>query len=174
MTSQSDQLTLTISPTAWQKILYMLKKGKTEVGGMGITYENPLCIREFHLVEANCTPASVEFTESGIADFFDKMDERNLQPNQYFRIWIHTHPTFSPKPSGTDENTFNETFGTTDFAIMLIVASANSTYARIRMTVNGITIQQEANVQIDWQIPCEASDINSWEDEYKQNIKERK
>ena len=55
-------------------------------------------------------------------------------PEQFARIWLHTHPGDSAEPSGIDEETFDRVFGRCDWAIMFILARGGQTYCRLRMT----------------------------------------
>jgi len=104
--------TLRFSATAFAKLLYLRDYGGTEVGGFGISAEEDLLlVTDFQLVKQVCTPTTVEFDDDSVADFFDEQVDQGLKPDRFARIWIHTHPGDSAKPSGTDEETFARVFG---------------------------------------------------------------
>ena len=69
-----------------------------------------------------CTGVSVAFDDQAVADFFDRQVDLGRRPEQFGRIWVHTHPGNSPEPSMTDEDTFARVFGRTDWAVMFILA----------------------------------------------------
>ena len=78
------------------------------------------------------TCVSVSFDDEAVADYFEDQVEAARVPQQFGRIWLHTHPGNSPEPSMTDENTFTRVFGSCDWAIMFIVAQDGRTFARLR------------------------------------------
>ena len=57
--------------------------------------------------------------------------EQGHHPEQFARLWIHTHPGSSPHPSGPDEDTFERVFGKCHWAVMFIMARTGQTYARL-------------------------------------------
>ena len=92
------------SPTAWAKLLYLRDLGPTEVGGFGIARADDLLrIEDVYLVRQRCTPVSVAFDDEAVATFFDEQVDRGLRPEQFGRIWIHTHPGDYAAPSWVDE-----------------------------------------------------------------------
>ena len=100
-----------------------------------------------------------------MADYFDGHVDQGRTPEEFGRIWIHTHPGDSPFPSGTDEETFDRCFGSADWALMLIVARGGATYARLRF--GGDPGGNFAlPIQIDFQANFPASDHSAWEAEY--------
>ena len=92
------------------------------------------------------------------------------KPEQFFRVWVHTHPGDSPNPSGTDEETFQRVFGKCEWAVMCIVAEEGKVYARLCFNV-GPGGQILIPVEVDYSQPFQASDQEAWEAEYKANIK---
>ena len=70
-----------------------------------------------------------------VADFFDRQIDLGRRPEQFARIWVHTHPGKSPEPSGTDEATFARVFGRSEWAFMFILARGGQAYARLRYNV---------------------------------------
>src|SRR5262249_31482191 len=81
------------------------------------------------------------------------------------RIWIHTHPGDSPQPSGTDEKTFAQVFGHSDWALMFILARGGECYARLRYNL-GPGAEVELGVEIDYGREFPGSDFALWQEEY--------
>ena len=161
--------------------MFFLHAGDTEVGGFAITAEDdPLYVQEFLTVAQNVSMASVEFHDSAVADYFDQCVDQGLKPERFARIWCHTHPADSPRPSLTDEETFARVFGGCDWSVMFIVSRTGSTYARLSFQA-GPGGQMPLGVAVDWgtwpQAAMEeparwAAQIQGWADEYVQNIHE--
>ncbi len=165
---------LRFSPTAWAKLLFMRDAGNTEVGGFGITADDdPLHIIDFMTVEQENTVASVSFKDEAVADLFEtQVVDNNRQPENFARIWCHSHPGDSPSPSMTDEETFKRVFGKCDWAVMFILAQGGKHYARLRSNISsGYIVQVLLDVEIDYSGQFEASNQNDWHEEYKKNIK---
>ena len=119
----SRKRSLRFSPYAMAKLLYLRDVGPTEVGGFGISNaDDLLLVEDIQLVQQVCSVVSVEFDDDSVADFFDQQVDAGRQPEQFARIWIHTHPGASPAPSGTDEETFERCFGGVNWAVMHIIA----------------------------------------------------
>jgi hypothetical protein len=96
--------TLRFTPTAWAKLLFLRDYGDTEVGGFGICPNHPLLVEDIKLVKQTCTFTTVAFDDESVADFFEDQVEAGLTPEQFARVWIHTHPGASAQPSLTDED----------------------------------------------------------------------
>jgi len=157
---------LRFSPTAWAKLLYLRDYGNTEVGGFGITPENDLLlVQDLQLVEQNCSLAHVAFDDEAVANFFDDQVDAGLRPEQFGRIWIHTHPGDCPLPSQTDESTFDCVFGRSNWAVMFILARTGQTYARLKFNV-GPKAEFELSVKWDYSQTFAGCDPERWEDEY--------
>ncbi|MEQ8788680.1 MAG: hypothetical protein RIC55_20385 [Pirellulaceae bacterium] len=157
---------LRFSPTAWAKLIFLRDCGDTEVGGFGVSAkDDPLLVEDVRLVRQNCTAVSVEFDDEAVADFFDEQVDLGRRPEQFARLWLHTHPGDSARPSGVDEKTFARCFGRSDWAVMFILAEEGETYARLRFNVGpggSIVIP----VEIDFERPFAAADHDSWTEEY--------
>ena len=111
---------LKFSPTAWAKLLFLRDFGQTEIGGFGISLPgDPLRVTDWRLVRQICTNVSVAFQDESVADFFDDQVDAGNAPNQFSRLWIHTHPGDCPQPSLTDEETFERVFGRAEWALMV-------------------------------------------------------
>ncbi len=126
---------LIFSAAAWLKLQYLCHKGDTEVGAFGVSpVGSPLCVADLAVIRQRCSSVSVEFDDEAVADYFDEQVETGCHPEQFARIWVHTHPGDSPEPSGIDEETFDRVFGRCDWAIMFILARGGHTYCRLRVT----------------------------------------
>ena len=161
---------LRFSPSAWAKLRWFRDRGDTEIGGFGITpADDLLYIAEFMTVRQVATVVSVAFDDDAVADFYDAQVDAGRRPEQFSRIWLHTHPGDSPTPSGTDEETFDRVFGRCDWAVMFILARGGDSYARLRFNV-GPGGQAVVPVQVDFTRPFAGSDPQAWEREYTQNV----
>ena len=127
---------LRFSPTAWAKLLFMRDMTDNEVGGFGVTQaDDLLLVTDFVLVKQKVTCVSVSFDDEAVADYFEDQVEVGRVPEQFGRIWLHSHPGDSPRPSSIDEETFQRVFGRCQWAVMFIVARGGGSYARLRFSV---------------------------------------
>ena len=164
------KLALRFSPTAWAKLLFFRDRGETEIGGFGISAANDLLrIEEFETVKQDVTLASVSFDDEAVADHFDRQVSLGRKPEQFSRVWLHTHPGESPEPSGTDEETFDRVFGRCQWAVMFILGRTGKTHACLRFNV-GPGGQSLIPVEVDFSGSFGASDRALWEAEYQANI----
>ncbi len=166
-TPARNRQSLRFTPYAWAKLLFLRDLGNTEVGMFGITsLDDLLLIESVMMVQQICTPVTVSFDDSAVADYFDDQIDEGHTPETCGRIWLHTHPGSSPLPSGTDEETFQRAFGTPDWAVMFIVARGGATYARLRMNV-GPGCNKRLAVEVDYDTEFPESDQDLWESEYE-------
>jgi len=158
---------LRFTPTAWAKLLYLRDAGPTEIGGFGITpSKNLLLVEDIQLVRQTCTVTSVEFDDTSVAQFFDEYVDARMHPEQFARIWVHTHPGQSARPSQVDETTFRNVFGVCDWSVMFILARGGATYTRLQFRAGpGAALQLP--VRVDWQQPFAGSDESAWQTEYE-------
>jgi hypothetical protein len=157
---------LRFTPDAWSKLLYLRDRGESEIGGFGISMlQDLLCVTEFRLIRQCATWGSVAFEDAAIADFFDEQVDRGLVPQQFARIWCHTHPGPCPFPSGKDEETFARCFGSADWALMFILAQGGATYARLRFSA-GPGGEIELPVEVCYRYEFAGTDITAWNAEY--------
>ena len=163
--------TLRFSPTAWAKLLYFRDKSDNEVGGFGITAPDDLLfVQEFVTVKQEVTCVSVKFDDESVSRFFDEQVDLGRKPEQFARLWLHTHPGESPEPSSTDEQTFKRVFGNCQWAVMAVVAQDGSTYARLSFNV-GPCGQILIPVEVDYSQDFGPSDHECWDVEYEANTK---
>ena len=162
---------LRFSPTAWAKLVYFRDKSDNEVGGFAITDpDDLLSVREFITVQQEVTCVSVKFDDQAVADFFDTQVDLGKKPEQFARIWLHSHPGDSPEPSAIDEETFDRVFGNCQWAVLFVVARDNKTYAKLRFNV-GPGGQVLIPTEIDYSQDFGSSDHELWDTEYVANVK---
>jgi len=163
---------LKFSPYAWAKLLFLRDQGPTEIGGFGIARDDdPLFIDDVVVVRQSCTAVTVKFDDTAVADFFDEQIDLGRKPEQFARVWIHTHPGDSAQPSLTDERTFDRVFGHCDWAVMAILARGGESYARLRFNT-GPTADVLIGTRVVWSEPFASSDQVSWLAEYKASVNE--
>ena len=161
---------LQFSPTAWAKLLFLREAGDSEIGGFGIAADDDSAyVEDIKLPRQCCTAVSVIFDDAAVADFFDEQVDLGLRPDQFARIWLHTHPGDCPLPSWLDEQTFERVFKQPDWAIMFILAGNENTYARVRYNT-GPGVEVVLPVRVDHTRPFPASDFAAWRDEYVANV----
>jgi len=164
-----------ISPYAWSKLLWFRFRGNTEVSGFGITsVDDPLYVTDFITVPQECTGVTTKMDDEGVADYFEDMFDKGLQPCEYGRIWIHTHPGMGVAPSGQDEDCFKAVFGKCEWAVMIILGGSGKEYktsCRLRFNVGpGAAVMLP--VEVDWAGEFPRADHDEWEQEYLKNMQE--
>ena len=143
-----------------------------EVGGFGITETDDLLfVTDFTLVKQKVTAVSVSFEDESVANFFEDQVEAGRKPEQFARVWLHSHPGSSPEPSMTDEQTFARVFGSCDWSVMCIVAQDGGTFARLRFNT-GPGGEVKIPVCVDYSYEFDAADFEVWEQQYKANVTE--
>jgi len=151
--------------------LFLRDAGDTEIGGFGITAaDDLLLVEDVRLVAQTCTWVHVAFEDQSVANFFDDQVDAGRRPEQFGRIWVHTHPGNSPQPSSTDEATFTRVFGRSDWAVMFILAQAGQSYARLRFNV-GPGNEVILPVEIDYNRPFGRTEFDTWHEEYLANVR---
>ena len=162
---------LRFHPTAWAKLLFLRDLGETEVGGFGISAaDDLLLIEDFVLVRQHCSVITVAFEDESVAEFFDRQIDRGLRPEQFGRVWIHTHPGDSAQPSSVDEETFARVFGRSDWAVMAIVACGGDTFARLQFPA-GPGGCVNLPLAVDYRQSFTGSDHETWTQEYLAAVK---
>lgn len=163
-------LALRFSPTAWAKLLYFRDKSDNEIGGFGVTESDDLLfVKEFVTVKQDVTAVSVKFDDMAVADFFDQQVDLGRRPQQFARLWCHSHPSDCTHPSSIDEETFARVFGGCDWAVMFILAQNDKTYARLSFNV-GPGGQVLIPVAVDYSDDFGPSDKQGWDAEYQANV----
>jgi len=161
---------LWFTPYAWSKLLFLRDLGDSEVGGFGISAaDDLLLVEDIQLIKQQCTSVMVKFDDVAVADFFDEQVDKGRKPEQFGRIWIHTHPGASPSPSMVDEETFVRSFGKSDWALMFIIAQQGATYSRLRFN-SGPGGEVELPVRVDFSSDFSAADQQAWAAEYLEQV----
>jgi len=161
---------LRFSPTAWAKLLYFRDRTDNEVGGFGITRADDLLyVEEFLTVCQEVTCVSVKFDDQAVADFFETQVDLGRRPEQFARLWLHSHPGNSPEPSGTDQDTFARVFGGCQWALMFIIAQSDACHARLDFNI-GPGGQVLIPVAVDYRRPFGPSSQEAWEAEYRDHV----
>jgi hypothetical protein len=112
---------------------------------------------------------SVVFDDDAVADYFDRQVDLGRKPAEFARIWIHTHPGRSAQPSGVDEHTLARVFGTSDWAVMFILAQEGQTYARLQF-VAGPGGNVLIPIEVDYSARFAGSDHQAWAAEYQASV----
>lgn len=161
---------LRFTPSAWAKLLCLRDATDAEVGGFGLSDpDDLLLVRDILLVKQEVSSVSVAFDDAAVADLFEDLVEEGCHPEQFARLWMHTHPGSSPLPSSTDEDTFKRVFGECHWAVMFILARTGHTYARLRFGV-GPGGEVAIPVEVDYREPFAASDHALWLEQYRQRV----
>lgn len=161
---------LRFSPTAWAKLRFLRDAGDTEIGGFGLSAaDDPLYLEDVLPLKQRCTPVTVKFDDAALADLYDELVDRGLAPQQFARVWIHTHPGNCPLPSSVDEATFRRVFGRTQWSVMAILARNDATYARLAFHV-GPPCALEIPVQVDFSRPFAGAAWPEWEQLYRETV----
>jgi proteasome lid subunit RPN8/RPN11 len=169
--NERKNLALRFSPTAWAKMLYFRDRSDNEIGGFGISEPDDLLfVRELATIKQEASCASVKFDDEAVSQFFDQQVDLGRRPEQFARIWAHSHPGDCPQPSSVDEETFARVFNKCQWAVMCVVAQNNKTYARISFNV-GPGGQVLIPVEVEFACDFGPTDKKLWEAEYQANIK---
>jgi len=151
--------------------LFLRDAGDTEIAGFGIAPANDLLfVEDVQVVKQTCTWVTAELDDLSIAQFLDRQVDEGRRPEQFFRLFLHTHPGDSPEPSGTDEETFARVFGRADWALMFILARGGRSYALLRYNI-GPGLDAQLPVEVDYSGPFGSSDRDLWLEEYSDNIR---
>ena len=158
------------TPYAWAKIECFRDFGRTEIGGFGITNkEDPLLVVDFAVPKQTCSYATVEFDDESVADIVMEHVGQSRHPENFSRIWIHTHPGDCPLPSGTDEDTFRDKFDN-PWAVMFILACGGKTFCRLKTTTGSLFATRDLPVYVDYKQDFPGSALDDWQDEYDEKV----
>ncbi|MCA8996351.1 MAG: hypothetical protein KDA80_05195 [Planctomycetaceae bacterium] len=139
------------------------------MGGFGLADPDHLLhIQDIVMVDQECTAVSVQFEDVAVAEMFEDQVDLGRRPEQFARVWIHTHPGECPQPSGVDIETFARVFGTCDWAVMFILARGGDTYAELRWRLGQGVIGLD--VEIDYSQPFASSDHAEWQRLYERHV----
>lgn len=172
--SKPEPPSLRFSTKAWIKLHQARDNDlNVEVSGFGICEDQDdlLFVTDFITVPQECTGASTEMTDDGVADFCDAMIQRGLVHDQFVRIWIHTHPGSSSSPSSMDEETFEKQFGDTPWAVMAILSMTGEWYCRLKFNKGPGGFLEIPVYYPDWGAACKYLDEEEFAAELKRNVK---
>lgn len=140
------------------------------MGAFGISDpQDPLAITDVLLIPQRTTSVSVVFDDAAVADYFDQQIDAGRRPEQFARVWLHSHPGDSALPSSKDEETFARVFGKCDWAVMGILSRGGTTYARLRFSA-GPSGELRIPVEVDFSLPFAASDPEAWRADYNRCV----
>lgn len=127
-------------------------------------------------VRQSCSLVSVEFDDDAVADYFEDQVDAGRSPEQFGRLWLHTHPGDSAEPSSLDEHTFAKVFGHCDWAVMFILARGGETFARlvVRDARSRVFLDRQLAVGVDWSsMTREGFEFRpgAWLEEYTANVR---
>lgn len=170
---------LRLSTWVWAKLLHWRDKGSTEVTGFMITAEDdPLCVEDIVLIEAECSAAFVDMSEEDIMrHIMDYFDAGIVDQSRITSIWWHTHPGSSAGPSGQDEETFDDRSESSDWNIMFILARGGQMTCRLRLRRAGLSFDIELPVYLDYSIPwptdVEGNPQAQWDEAFDEKVKRK-
>lgn len=165
--------TIMLSPRAMSKLAFWKSVTDNELSGMGICDDpnDPCLITDVELIKQKVSIGSIELDDDAIVDFDARMHKLGLEPRQYMRVWIHTHPGKAfVTPSGTDIDTFEKILGKADWSVMLIVAEEK---IAAHVHVAGFPKLFELPVNVDWLVHYDGPDFKGWRAEIKKLVKEK-
>ncbi len=153
---------LNFTPFAWMKMVCMIQECDTEVAGFGLLDPEDLCsITDIKIIKQAASCSSVDFDTAALAAWrFEYMGEGH-KPEHMERVWIHTHPGFSPSPSSIDYGTFDDACELNDWMCMVIVDNHYKTYGQICYQ-SGPKIELRLNVGVDWTAINYNIDLPAW------------
>lgn len=129
-----------------------------------------LLVTDFVTVKQDVSSVSIVFNDESVADFFDSQIDLGRRPEQFCRIWAHTHPGDCPQPSSVDEECFGRVFGASDWAVMFILARGGKNFARLQHNT-GPGGRIIIPVEVDYSAEFTGSDHEAWRIEYERNIR---
>jgi len=164
------------TPFAWAKLNFCCSSVASEMSAMAITAKNnPLLVIDLKICKQRASGAYVDVDENDYADVMarlcDPTSPDHVEPINCQRIWIHTHPAGLLSPSGTDEETFRDSYGACDWAVMFIMAKGGGTYAQMRIKVQGLgDFYTFLSTEVCADIPFPAADPAEWKKELDEKV----
>ena len=128
---EPPRIPLYITHKAWTKLCILFRFGyPAEVMAFGISDpEDPLLMTDILIPHQRGGSAHTQIIDEKAPEDFTRLVTAGLQPWQFNRIWIHTHPfggLNAPHPSGQDTETMKEILGIGDWGVMLIFGVEHS------------------------------------------------
>lgn len=166
---------------AWRKLCFIRDLGDTEVSFFAVSRRGDLgLVVDVRMPYQTGSAAYTEFAEDKLNDFFEEMVSDGYHPEEFGRIWCHTHPGMSANPSGKDEQTFKDEFAQTNWAVMFILGKGSNAQTTCRLKymnhpdlagVLGTHTSKELTVDIDLLADCPAINQearDAWTAEYNE------
>jgi len=165
---------LRFTPYARAKLEYIRDIGHTEISGFGLSDpHDALLVRDFQMIKQVNTTTHTEFDDDDFSRYLSEMSMKGFSLDQFARIWIHTHPHGVNGPSGTDENTFRDKFGTYPFSVMYILTRGGFEYCRLQF--NHKDILRSSSIiptEVDFHQAFPKSNKKAWKKEYDKYCEE--
>lgn len=167
---------LRFTPYAWAKLRHLRDCGDTEIGCFGLAeyQDDPLLITDLIVPDQECTEVTVELDGASLGEEFAAWAAAGHTNEHYARVWIHTHPEMSAKPSSVDEKTFAKLFGSAEWGIMAILSKTEDTYARVGYG-RGPGASAELKIEVDFDVDFAAvgdDERAEWDDIYLTRVKD--
>ncbi len=169
----AEDTVVRVGVEVYLKLLRLLQEnGDTEFSAFGFMPD--VATREitdlFVPLQYN-SPGGTHMDDEGVAKLFSLLSEEGLEHEQYGRVWIHSHPTFSVQPSGTDWSTLKRTFGRCPWVLMIIVSLDGGKFnSSVHLRVNspmGCATRKLAKLEIDYARGW-PKEVESWVEARKQ------
>jgi len=152
--AQYSRESLILSSDAYRKLVWFRDQKKTEVGAMAISKpEDPLFVTDFEFLPQECTSVKTDFDTDAQNEWMETKLIDGHNPDNFARIWAHTHPGASATPSGTDWDTFQEAMGEAAWGVMLILGTSNEFVCVFRCHDQMLNIPvevEQTTVPEDW------------------------
>ena len=171
---------LVLTSYSYQKLRYWeVLSGKNEISCFGVAFsqDNLLRVNELYLPKQIVTPSHTDPTEEGIATMYDELGQAKFPPNQFARIWIHTHTFTAPNktgislPSPVDFNTCREVFTGCDWFIMLI--KGGEEFTCYLYLLGALPVRLVLKVIVDYTDPGFPNKIiNDWTTTFNEQVEE--
>ena len=159
------------SPTAYAKVVWLLRNVKDETAAMGIVDpNNKWRIIDIEIVEQESSACEVELLN--LPDFALEMEQRGYDMEQCMRVWIHTHPGASCTPSNTDETTFDNLLSAYPYFGMIIFGRELDAYAKVGYRV-GPPCNVEVKVKVDWDTNFVNVDFDQFKKDVEAKVKKK-
>jgi proteasome lid subunit RPN8/RPN11 len=156
------------------KLQFIRDIGPTEISGFGIAApDDLLLVEDFQMIKQTNTTTHTEFDDDDFGRYLEEWTKAGYELDQIARIWIHTHPVGVNGPSGTDETTFQDKFGTYPFSVMYILTRANIQYCRLQFNHKSALRQSTViAADVDFTQPFPRSNKKVWQKEYDEYCEE--
>lgn len=105
--------------------------------------EDPMYVTDFDFILQECTSVKTDFDTDAQNEWMQNRLLSGENPDNFARIWAHTHPGPSASPSTTDWETFQEVMGDAAWGVMLILGTGNEFVCVFRCNDQMLNLQVE-------------------------------